>query len=537
MRRSISITVLLTALLLSWSGHSLAQSWLDYEQALLRYPMLHSGNAATLTTFTPRDSSQMLLADGRLTMVTDHGHLSPLHVAPHAWKAQAHVRSIYRMSRRVVVRGVMDYSYRWGAKAGGTVWIDPAQMPFDITEVADSTRGNISLETYRLCGEAGVDAGSGVSLGARFDYTTASGAKKKDPRHTNSLMRCDASVGMTWRTAVLTLGVDYRYCRTTEALKFSTVGRTDQVYHYLIDHGALFGRQESTQGNGYTGSSNEHPILDTKHGVTFLANWKQGLCDWGVEVGWMHRHGHYGLESPSMIDFNRHSGDTWTANGWWQHDTGEALQRVTLSWEHAAIQDHERTYRIVTEQGVTDVNYYEDRLMGERATDEINLTADLQWGVKLMLPTWQLVAELNYNHRNLTASLFPYYRQQQTHLTGLTLQGSRHWLVSNDQVWSLTLTAGWSGGGGTAAHDGVYQDVAADAPHPCEVPLYLMRQYEYLTARRMLAGVSMRWSVPVGGQRMRLYSEVAYRYLQAFDIHYLENGHRHHAALSVGCQF
>lgn len=537
MRKNNSITVLVVAFMLSWAVLSHAQSCLDREQVLLRYPLLNAGNAAALTSFTPNDSSLFLMSDGSLTLATGHGHLIPLHVASHAWEAQARVRSIYRMSRRVVVRGEMDYSHGWGKQAGCSVWINPDVMPFDIIETADSTRGNLSLETYRLCGETGVDVGGGVSLGVRFAYTTASGAKKKDPRHTNTLMCCDAGVGVTWHTAGMTVGTDYRFERITEALKFSTFGRTDQLYHYLIGHGALFGRDESTGGNGYTGSSNERPWLDTKHGVAVLVGGTYGASDWALEACWTYRQGHYGLESPSMIDFNRHHGAAWNLEAWWQHDTGNALQRVTLAWKHSKLKDHERTWRIVTEQGVTDVNYYDDRLMGERVVNELALTADVQWGVMRSLPSWQMTVDVRHYWRNLTAILYPFYRQQQAHLTGVALQGSRNWLKYNDQVWSLTLSAGWSGGGGTAAVDGTYQMPATDAPKPSEVQSYLMRQYEYLTAHRLQAGVCVRWSVPIAGHRMRLYNECAYRYHQAFDIDYLEDGYRHHVSWSVGCQF
>ena len=64
-----------------------------------------------------------------------------------------------------------------------------------------------------------------------------------------------------------------------------------------------------------------------------------------------------------------------------------------------------------------------------------------------------------------------------------------------------------------------------------------MRQYEYLTAKRLLAGVQVRWSVPIARQRMRLYAEAGYNFRQAFDTHYLEDGHRHEASVTVGCLF
>lgn len=529
-------TYLLTALLLTCMTAT-AQSWLDYDQALADYPLLHTRNAAALTTFCPADSSQRLMGDVRLTAGTSHGHLDGPDAAPHSWEAGALVRSIYRMSRRVVVRGSMDYNYSWGRNAGGSVWIAPELMPFNITETADSTLGNISLETYHLNGELGVDVGRGVSLGARFDYTTASGAKKKDPRHVNSLMNCQASMGITWSANGFTIGGNYLYGRRTEGLKFSTFGRTDRVYHYLIDQGAYFGREESTDGNGYVSDDNERPLLDIRHGLSLLTAYRNGTWAWGLEGGWAHRHGHYGLESPSMIDFNRHNGDTWDVWSWWQRNSGASMQRVTVSYSHQSVKDYERTYRIITEQGVTDIHYYDDRLMGKRDNAMLAVTGDVRWGIRRHLPTWRVLASVTHDRRTTTASLYPFFRQQLAHLTEFTLQGSRSWLTARDQTWSLQLLAGWASGGGTAWRDGVYQTPDAGAAAPQEHTLYLMRQYEHLTARRVLAGAQVRWSTPVARQRMRLYAEAGYSFSHAFDIHYLEDGQRHRASVSLGCLF
>lgn len=530
-------TYLLTTLLLAIAWPTASQSWLDYDQVVVHYPLLQSRNAAALTTYCPADSSQHLLGDARLTMSTSHGHLAAPHVAPHSWDAGAHVRSIYRMSRRVVVKGSMDYNYSWGKQAGGSVWIDPSVMPFDITEVDDSTRGHISLESYRLNGGLGVDVGRGVSLGATFDYTTASGAKKKDPRHVNSLMSCVVGVGATWHIDRFTLGGNHLFTRRTEGLKFSTFGRTDRVYRYLIDQGAFFGREETTDGNGYVSDDNERPLLDIGHGLTLYAAYHHGTMDWGIEGGWAHRHGHYGLEAPSMIDFNRHRGDSWELHCWWQRDNGTEMQRVNISYVNRHLDDHERTYRIITEQGVTDTRYHDDRLIGERDNSVLAVNADARWGITRQLATWQVQGTLTHYRRSLTASLYPYYRQQLAHLTEFAVEGRHNWLTPSNHVWSLRLQAGWADGGGTASLDGTYQTPSAEATAPQVYTLYLMRQYEYLTAKRLLAGASVYWSAPIAQHRMRLYAEAAYRYRQALDTDYLQDGHRHDASLSVGCLF
>ena len=537
MRKYISRTYLIMAALLVSCLPAVGQSWLDYEQVLAHYPMLQGLNAAALTTFCPADSSQFLLGDASLAINTGQGHLEATHVAPSVWEVNGRVRSIYRMSQRVVASGGMDYCYRWGRHAGGSVWIEPELMPFDISEIDDSTRGNISLETYRLDGRFGVDAGHGISLGASFDYTTASSAKKKDPRHVNSLMNCRVSAGAIWRIRELTIGANYLYGRRTEGLKFSTFGRTDKVYSYLIDHGACFGREESTDGNGYVSDDNEHPLLDISHGLALQVAYRHDATTCGVEGSWTHRHGHYGLESPSMIDFNRHNGDAWSVWSWWQHDNGSATQRFTVSYSHHDVKDSERTYRIITEQGVTDTRYYDDRLMGKHDYSEFAMTGDMRWGIRRELATWQVIADMTHRRRSITASLYPYYRQQVTHLTEFTLLGGRSWLTSRDHVWSLRLQAGWAGGGGTPSQDGTYQTPSADASASQEHTVYLMRQYENLTARRLLAGAQVRWSAPLVRHRLRLYAEAGYCYRHAFDIQYLEDGHRHYASLSVGCQF
>lgn len=539
MRKIIPATYhhLLTVILL-WSAMPvLGQSWLDYDQALSRYPWLSTTNAAALTTYSPEDSTQNLLGDACLTVSTGQGHLERLNASPHAWTTQARVQSIYRIGHRVVLHGGMDYRYSWGSQAGGSVWLVPERMPFDITEVADSTRGNISHETYNLNGGAGVDIGKGISLGASVYYTTASGAKKKDPRHTNSLMDSRASIGILWHCSGFTLGANYMFGRRTEALKFSTVGSTDQVYHYLINHGAYYGRDELTDGNGYVGSTHEKPLLDIGHGAAVQAGYHHDSWDWGIEGRWMHRHGHYGLESPSMVDFNRHHGDEWHLQSWLQHDAGTTIKRITIQYAHQGTKDYERTYRTITTQGVTDIDYYDDRLMGDIGNTVIGVTGDARWGIRRQLATWQTVVSLKHSRRSVTASIYPFYRQQATHLTRVALHGTRTWLTGADHALLLTLQAGWASGGGTASHDGVYQTPSADAEVPQQQHLLMMREFEYLTANRLHAGLSLRWSFPTARHCMRLYLDGGYQYSQAFDIHYLENGYRHKVAMSIGCLF
>lgn len=527
----------LIALALAVAVAAGAQSWLDYDQALSSHSWLRTANAAALTTYLPTDSSQRLMADAHIGISTEHGHLAPLNSSPQGWQAFADVRSIYRMSRRVVARGSMSYRNGWGSHAGGSIWVCPDDMPFDITETSDSTRGNIGLERYRLTGEVGVDVWHGLNVGASIHYETASYAKKKDPRHTNQLMRLDAAVGTTWQTGGLMLGANYLLRRTTEGVQFSTYGRTDRVYNYLIDQGAAFGREEQSGGRGYVGTDYERPYLDMRHGVALQVGYTQGPWSVVVQWQWLHRHGHFGLESPSRLDFNRHHGNEWHLQSWWQHATPATIHRVTAAWSHEGLCDAERTYRIVSADGVTDTEYYDDRQLGERDQDNLSLTYDLQWGISRHLAQWRAQLAVTHHRRDLTASLYPYYRQQQTHLTELSLGGSRNWLLDNDHTWSLFLEAGWAMGGGTAYKDGTYVPPSDGAVAPNDYTTLLMRQYEWLTSTRLHGAVGIRWSMPLVHQRLRTYVDVRYCYVHALDIHWLDDAHRHTGVLTLGCMF
>ena len=217
--------------LLAMSGK--AQSWLDYDMALAQWTWLRTANAAALTTYQPADSSQRLLSEASVTGLTQHGHFDENGSAPHLLQAGADVRSIFRIGNCVVLRGNMNYSHKWGTDAAESICISPHDMPFDITEVSDTTKGNTRLEQYGFNGEAGVALTRNLSLGTKFAYCTASYSKQKDPRHTNSLMKLCAVAGATWHSGHVTLGANYIINRSVEAVTLRTYGRTDHIYHYL----------------------------------------------------------------------------------------------------------------------------------------------------------------------------------------------------------------------------------------------------------------------------------------------------------------
>ena len=91
--------------------------------------------------------------------------------------------------------------------------------------------------------------------------------------------------------------------------------------------------------------------------------------------------------------------------------------------------------------------------------------------------------------------------------------------------------AGWGSGGGTPRSDGAYALTGDGDEYPQGHLDWLMRHYEWLTARRLQVGTMARWSMPLAHGRLRLYAQARYSYVRAFDTHYLADAHRHNASL------
>lgn len=528
---STSLLILTTALTLQAQS-----SWLDYDQVLSNQVWLRTNNAAMLSTYHPADSAQRLIADACLGIETQHGHFIPLNESPHAWTIHANARSICRLSRRVVMRGDMNYSRQWGSDAGGSIWIQPSEMPFDITEYDDSTTGNIQIEKYHLNGEIGVNVCNGLSLGTRFDYTAATGSKQKDPRHTNSLMCINTNIGTVFSTAGFTGGAAYLLQRSTESVQFRTYGRTDRVYHYLIDFGALYGRDETTDGKGYTSNDNEKPLLDMRHGLSLQAGYTLKQWTLAVEWQWLHRHGHYGIESPAFIDFNKHQGNSWQVDACLQHATTNTIMQLSFNWQRHNLRDYERTYSSVTNAGVTDIVYFDDRLMSIKQSTSYRVTADAQWGINRHLATWAVKAMVNHERNNIRAIIYPYYRLNDTHLITCTLSATRNWLSSTDRLWAVTLKASWATGGGNMATDLTFGTPAEGNKAPTSPSIQASRLFQWLTASRAGASVMLRHAFNVT-HSLRLYADASYGFTAASKIDNLADSHMHRVALSLGCLF
>ena len=532
MKRSVLVIIIL----LSVGLRVVALSWLDYDMVLAPWSWLATDNPAALVTYQPADSSQRLVADAAVGMVTGHGHLAPLEASPHEWNVKGTARAVFRSSSRVVMRGGMDYHHRWGSDACGSVWMEPGQMPFDIVEYTDSTRGNIRQERYGLNGAVGVSVGRGLSLGGRFAYASGSSTKQKDPRHTNSLMELDVRAGVMWQHSGWVVGAAYLLRRFTEAVQFRTYGRTDRTYGYLVDFGATYGRSETTDGKGYTSSDNEKPLLDMRHGLAIEAGYHRGIYSVGGEWRWHHRTGHYGVQSPSFVDFNKHHADRWSLAGWLQRSTADNLFKINFNWTHENLRDYERTYAIVSRGGVSDIEYFDDRLSGKRQSYSYMVGLQAHWGIERSLAAWQVRVQMDYSNDDVTSVVYPYYRLQRVHATSVSADVVRSWLVAGDRVWSLVAGALWSRGGGTPAADSTFGTPADGNTPPALLTETLMRRHEWLVAPRLGASLGVRHSFPVG-KHVRIYADARYGYTHAWNIEYCRGNHRHRASLAVGCQF
>ena len=536
-RHIASLTVALAlaagAMANSWQADSL--TWLDMSQLRQEEAWLYSENAAGLPALPMSSLSEMTLSlDKRNGKFVNYGG------SDNSFEVGAQAESYSRINRRVVAYGKVDYRRFTGRHMAGSYFIDPEHAPFDLVESSDTNRGTKKLETYHLAGAVGIDLGRRWSVGTRLDYTAANYAKQKDLRHVNNLMDMYLTVGVVWQpVAWLEVGADYYYRRRTEGLTFDVYGTTDQVYNSLVSYGAFFGKTEQFGENGYTKENEEKPLFDRYHGGTIQLKWhvRPHVLSLFVEGGYKSRSGYYGKKSPGTVVYSGHGSDIWQLYAvllWRQGDNRHTLH---ASWRQEKLDNHENIYREDNEGGgMSNVNYYGTLDTTVKTLHSMGVAYTGSFMLEDGCPLWMLRAGVSAYGRELTASVYPFYRRQKLDCTEVDVAGQYN-LMKKRNVFSFRIDGGYVGGSGAPFADGTYVPVSADQAVPDGMETYLYREYEFVTCQRLKAAVTLGYNRALGPKGLKGYASLRYGLVKAFGTEYVEGDMRHRLTCTVGCRF
>jgi hypothetical protein len=461
-----------------------AEPWLDSRNAagLTRLPLVKISTAEVFASCGKGDFTDYYQSD-------DH----------YEWGAAS--ESYFRLNPRVTLYGQIRYSQFTGRNMVGSAFIDPTYQPFDLSEMADSTRGVKNKETFLLSGGVGVNLGRGFSLGGQIDYRTAHYAKYRDLRHTNKQMALTGNTGLAYRWMPGggrhegVVGASYIYRRSIEGLSFNRYGTSDRQYYTLVNFGSFYGNSElwNTSGSkSYT--IDGKPLFDDGHGGALQAGFfRQDRWRLFAEVFYLTHKGYYGKESPHTYVFTRHNGRELSA--------GTVMEYFGRAFRHAlrlrATQHRLENYEMIsyedTQGSRTTIIYTGKNLTTNRETWTYRLDYTGAFGLRNFTPAWQLRAGADYTDRRRQTTLYPYYRRQVIGSYNCYVGLDRH-IGKGKQLYTFSLTACYGAGNGTPKDDGVYTTPSAQQKPPQSLDHLLYQEYNYLTAQRLTAQAAVEYA-------------------------------------------
>lgn len=486
----------------------------DYQFVKQSDPWLTQRNSAALMRFKAKN-----IAEAELSLNYGGGRLTEYYDSPDMLQGGAAIESFYRINQRTVVFGGISYDNWTGHDMTGSAFINPSRYPFDIVEDSLTNPGRKHRDTYQLSGAFSYTVAKALAVGIRLDYTSANYAKYKDLRHKNKLMDLQLTAGvyapvLPW----LSVGADYTYHRQTESVDFGTYGKSDKVYKSLIDYGASMGMVEQFGNEGYTDKSREMPLFEDSHGGAFQLELSplQKLSIYGSLTA-SHATGYYGRKSPYTITYTNHDRDIIAVHSRLTYAPLQCASRFSLdaSYSQEKLQNKASTFRGLTNaNGATYYEYYDPVETADKKWREADIRYTMYLGIQEELPTWILTADYHWLKRDITAYLFPYYRQQRLTSREISASLTRN-MASQHGVWSISVNGGFRKGSGEPYEDGTFVAPSSKQTAPATMPPFVYRDYHLLTAAQYCMGLQLKYAFLFPGTRLKPHFRAAFQHRKA----------------------
>ena len=485
----------------------------DYRYVQQSSPWFTQRNAAALALYNSRN-----IAEADLSLSHASGSLTGFSGSPSLTTLQVAIESFYRISPRAVVFGSIGYNNLSGDDMTGSVFLQD-RLPFDIVEDSLTNKGHKHCDSYHLTGGFSYSLSPALALGLKADYTAANYAKYKDLRHKNKLMNLDVTVGLmstlNCHLSTINLGLDYTYHRRTESLEFATYGKNDKVYKSLIDYGAMMGIIEQFGNEGYTDKTNEMPLFEDGHSGGLQVSFSRGAFTIFNALTFSHHTGYYGRKSQYTITYTDHGRDIFTEHVRLSYDISTSRYGLDIRYQNEKVKNRNNTYRgLVNENGATHYEYYDAVESGDKGWRNLDIDYTMHLGVRHELPTWTITAGYHWQQRDITAYLYPYYRQQQLRTNEWTASIVRN-IILRKGVWNISLHGGYQKGTGDVYRDGTFVTPSDKQPQPATMSAFLYQDYQYLTAPQYHVGAQLKYTFLFPGTRLCTHVRAAFDYRHA----------------------
>lgn len=197
-----------------------------FERMEKRFPWLNSDNAAGLVS-----NQSLNFATVGAYWGNSNGGFRNFNEAESANTFGVKTES-YVKTKKVFFYGSFNYEY--GIKQN-QAWLGTYNENTALNPILDSIPGKVLHESYNLKGKAGYALNDYFALGAAFDYTTATAAKRVDGRNKNVLSRLNAAPGITYRNGHFTAGINLAYQRNVEDVDYDYIGDVTGKHIYYME--------------------------------------------------------------------------------------------------------------------------------------------------------------------------------------------------------------------------------------------------------------------------------------------------------------
>ena len=514
---------LIVALILAAASTAAGQDKVDFYQYTASNPYLGLSNAAFLNTFQGRIGTiktEFRKHDGELISLTE---------SPDSWLAGALTESYFRTGDKLSFYGKMHWQYFQGKDMGGQILMDPEYNPVNFLEGSQENKGIKKRETYNLVGELSYKLGKRFAAGIQLNYTSADQTKVKDPRFSNIWMDIDANAGISFRFAKKSIvGVSFLYRNTLEQVRGGKYGATDKQYYIQSDKGGFYGTVTELSGDyNHISDQNSRPMENRFKGIAA----QLVISDIFSSQFWAReRSGYYGRKSSSTATFFEFTGAEMGYDGKLLVPFGESLHVLDLSARMESLTNNENKFKYVTPSGQnTQVNYTgQDKILSRSA-----IYASLAY-------TWYYGSAFaagissDARMRNGKTTLYPFWRKYNDSYAQADLWGRFGFPVG---PCTLTFETHVNAGGGAGLPKKDGSEFEASSKTIRSFDDYLYRQFEYNTAKRAGASLSVKCSLPVRGG-ITPYISLYDSYTSLLEApQYLDGRGRNIAAASIGCNF
>ena len=415
----------------------------------------------------------------------------------------------FRLSPVAMLYGRASFSSGTESNVVGSAFLNSEDMPFDITYLDDTNIGDRKIERYNIMGAVGYKVTKGLAVGALMDYTAINGARTKDLRHTNKVLSLDVSGGLSYVfSKFFTLGAHYKYRRYIESVSFNVYGVSEQPYFTLINYGAFCGVQELFDTSGYARKSSNTPFAENTHHVGLQLDWRLGTFRIYNELVWSDLSGYYGKKGTANVQFTEHSGNQFEERLNLSFTGACIYQSLTLGLHSRKTENYENLWRSETgTNGNSIIKYYGNNLVGRKKLTTLDAQYYIGWGNINNAPVWAFKVASSIEKRETTGILYPYYRKQDLNLYVQRVEAV-HQLNWHKLNMMFNLQLAYLSGSGDKAIDGVYVTPSSDTGSPRYQNEFLDREYAYLTADRLVPGLNVRLTLPIGS--MHYFLQMGY---------------------------